>query len=468
MYNAPTAGECADEGKGMGSEKPAAGDPHEPRAAVMSLGEHLDELRVRVIRCLLVVAGAFMLCWFLRDRLRVIVLRPHVRAMQALDLDTVLNFSSHFETLVAQIKACGLIAAVLASPVILYQIWAFVAPGLFPHERRRSMRLAVACMVCLAAGIVFGYFVFVPTALRYLVSLSGGWAKPVLMISSYLSLLFLLTLALAVAFQTPVIIYYLVRWGVVTPAALRRHRKGVILGAFVVGAFFTPPDPVTQIMMALTLIILYDLGGLVAAPTWSSFRSFFGFTGGILLAGLAFAGWFHFSPVGRVEAVRGAVFVGGRSVAGPGDVGVRRGEVCRTGADGLARVRLGGADGPVIYLTAQGRLQVHGPADLSLYAGRCLLDCKGEEREVSVRSAPGTALAVGARAEFLVPDSDTVTVTVFSGVVRVSAGGQDRRIAAGQSATFRRGGEPADLTAAEQRWQALIEGRKEGGEPAAK
>jgi len=441
----------------MAKDERSAQDSAEPRMAVMSLGDHLEELRARVIIGLLAVAAAFVLCWVFRDRLRLIVQRPHVTAMQALELDTALKFSSYFESLVAQIKTCAVFALALVSPVILYQLWAFVAPGLFPHERRRGLRLAAACTVCLAAGVCFGYFVFLPVALRYLISLSGGWAEPVLMIGSYLSLVFLLTAALAVAFQTPVVVFYLIRWGVMDAASLRRRRKGVILGAFIVGALLTPPDPVTQMMMALTLIVLYDLGGLLAAPSWPAFRSFFGFTGAILLAGGLALGWFHLWPVGRLTALRGEVRVGESAVAVGDVVGVKRGAVCRTGADGTARIDLGGGGGAVVHLAPEGRLQLHGPADLSLYAGRCLADCTAGAAELTVRAAPGKALLAGGRAEFATPEPDALTVTTFAGTVQVSAGGQDRRVAAGQTATFRRGGEPADLSDAETRWRALID-----------
>ena len=441
----------------MAKGKPSSHERDESQIAVMSLGEHLEELRRRVIICLLAVGAAFIVCWlFLRDGIRMIVQRPHVRAMEALELDTALKFSTYFESLVAQLKTCLAFGLVLVSPVVVYQLWAFVAPGLFPHERRRGIKLAGACMVCLAAGVLFGYFVFLPVALRYLISLSGGWAEPVLMIGSYLSLVFLLTVALAVAFQTPVVVFYLIRWGVVDAAAMRRHRRGVILGAFIVGAFLTPPDPLTQMMMALTLIVLYDLGGLLAAPSWPAFRNFFGLAGAIFLAcGVALA-WFHLKPVGELTALRGEVRVGEAVVSVGEAVGVKRGVVCRTGPDGVAEVELGGKGR--LHLAPDGRLQLHGPADLSLYAGRCLAEGPEGGPELAVRSKPAKAMLTGGRAEFAAPEPDALTVTAFAGTVQVSSGGLERHVTAGQTATFRTGGEPADLTGAESEWRVLIEG----------
>jgi sec-independent protein translocase protein TatC len=440
----------------MANNKPSSRASAEPEMAVMSLGQHLEELRARVIICLLAIGGAFVVCWVFREELRVVVLRPHVLAMRALELDTALKFSSYLESFVAQLKTCTVFALVLVSPVIIYQLWAFIAPGLFPHERRRSLKLAAACIVCVVAGVCFGYFVFLPVALRYLISLSGGWAEPVLMISSYLALVFMLTVALAAAFQTPVIIFYLIRWGVITPESLRRHRKAVILAAFIIGAVLTPPDPMTQMMMASTLIVLYDLGGLVAAPSRPAFRNFFGFTGAIVVAGGVALAWFHLWPVGRLTALKGDVRIGQAVVAAGQTVGVKRGRVCRTGSDGVAEIKLSGGDGAVVDLAPDGRLQVHSRTGMSLYAGRCLAESREDASELTVRAAPGKALLAGGRAEFDVPDPDALTVTTFAGTVQVTAGGQDRHVAAGQTATFRTGGEPADVSDAESRWRRLI------------
>lgn len=444
----------------MGEEHLPAEKGTERELPAMSLGQHLDELRWRLIKCLVSVAAAFVLCWVVRGRLWAIVQRPHVHAMMAFELETSLNFSGYFEPFVAQLKVCAVFALILASPILIYQIWAFVAPGLFPHERYRSLKLGLACTVCFAAGICFGYFLFVPVALTYLLRLAGGWAEPVLMISRYLSLVFLLTFALAVAFQTPVVVYYLVRWGVLPVESLQRRRKGVILGAFIFAAVITPPDPVTQMMMALTLIVLYDLGGLVAAPSRATFKSFFKFTGAILLVGAVFVAWFRLWPVADVAALSGTVTVGRREVAPGQEARVTRGAVLRTGEDGAARISFGGEGGPVVHLAAEGRLQVHGPRSLSLYAGDCLAANPDPDVELAVSTAPASVVLAGARAELSVPDDDTLTVAVFAGSIQVKAGGQTKRIAAGQSATFRRGGEPADLSDAEKRWQDLMEGEE--------
>jgi sec-independent protein translocase protein TatC len=447
-----------------GPRAPVRTQPAE-KLAVMSLGEHLEELRSRIIKCLAAVAVAFAVCWLFRDYLRVVVLRPHEVAMRAFELPPALKFSGYFETIVVQIKVCAIFGLLIVSPYVLYHIWAFIAPGLFVHERRRGLKLGLACVACLLAGVCFGYFLFIPTALRYLIMLAGGWAEPMLMIGSYLSLFFFMTFALAIAFQTPIIVFFLIRWGVLDAKAMGRYRKPVILGAFVVGAVLTPPDPVTQIMMATTLIMLYDLGGLVAAPSRSTLMSFLKFTGTVVLIGGAVWAWFRFWPIGHVEALSGRVDLGGVQLLAQEPVGLRRGTVCETGLQGVARLELGGDDAARLFAAPGTHLQVHNRGSVSLYGGRLLADSSGPALELGVRTGAATATLKDARADFTVPNEDAVTVRVFRGEVRVKAGEEIRRVKAGQEVTFRRGGSPVELSDAEKEWQHLIEGG--GAEPGA-
>ncbi len=426
----------------------------------MPLGAHLEELRSRLIKCLLALAGTFILCWVFRERLMAILVGPHVSAMRAFELDTTLKFRSYLEPVVAQLKACVVASLVVTAPVIIYQTWAFIAPGLFPRERYKAVKLGAACMVCFAAGVCFGYFVFVPVALRYLLRLSGAATEPVLMVGAYLSMFFVLTFALGIAFQTPVVVYYLVRWGVVDVQGLQKNRKPVILGAFVIGAFLTPPDPLTQILMAVTLIVLYDLGGLLAAPSRATLVGFFKFTGLVALVGGVFVSWYSFWPVAQFHVLEGAAEVGGRQFSAGQVTGLRRGAMCRTGKDGSARIVLGGRDGPEIYLAGSARMQVNGPANVRLFVGQSLVVSRNPGSEFSLHAAPARAVLARARAEFTCPDEDTLAVTVFEGEVLAKVGTQTRRIAAGQTVTFRNGGEPTDVSDAERRWRALIDGEE--------
>lgn len=425
--------------------------------AVMSLGAHLEELRARLMKCLVALAGAFILCWVFRVQLMVILMRPHVSAMRVFELDATLKFRSYLEPIMAQLKACIVVALVITAPIIIYQTWAFVAPGLFPHERHKTVKLGAACVACFAGGVLFGYFLFVPLALRYLLSLSGPAMEPVLMIDSYLSLFFLLTFGLGVAFQTPVVVFCLIRWGVLDVQSLQKNRKAVILAAFVLGAILTPgPDPVTQIMMAVTLMVLYDLGGLFAAPSAGTVKGFLKFTGTVAVLGAGLVSWRAFWPVAEASVLKGAVTVGDSPVEAGRPAKVRRGAVCRTGKNSAARIAFGRKRVREVFLAEDGRLQVNGPQSVLLLGGESLVVIPLGSAEITVHSAPATVIVAGARAQLSSPRPSTLTVTVFDGEVDVKSGGQSRRIAAGETATFQTGGEPVDASEAERRWHDLI------------
>jgi len=423
----------------------------------MSLGGHLEELRSRVIRSVFVLAAAFILCLFFRNWLWAVLSRPHVMTMRALGLSTQLKYSGYFEVAFVQLKACAVAGAVLASPYLIYQIWAFIAPGLYIHERRKVIKIGAACLFCLLAGVALGYFFFVPLVLRGLVALSGPWAEPVLMIGNYFSALVLLTFVLGVSFQTPVVVYFLVRWGILDPRTMQKHRRLVVLCAFIVAAVITPTvDPITQTLVAVTLIVLYDVGGLLAAPSVATAKGFFTFTGLIVLAGGAMFGWYRYWPIGEATALKGGVVVGKAQLADGATQRLTRGSVCRTDAGGEARLALGRAGRQVVYMAPGSRLQVNDPDALSLYAGDVLVsDAAGSG--LTVRSGVATVAVAGGRTELNAPDEDTLTATVFEGEARVTADGRTTRLAAGRTATFRAGGEPTDLSAAEARWRQLTE-----------
>jgi len=426
-------------------------------SVVMSLGAHLDELRKRVMWCVLAFAAAFLLCWVFRQALWDILIRPHVHAMRAYDLDPSLHIRTYFEVVVPQLKAFAICAVLLTAPIIIYHVWAFVAPGLFFHERHRVLKIGAACIACFIVGVLFAYFVLVPIALECLIGVSTGWAKPVMMVDDYLSTFFMLTFITGLAFQTPVIVYFLIRWGIISVESMARYRKPMILGAFIVSAIITPTvDPITQTLVAGTLILLYDVGSVVAAPTRTTLLSFAKFTGGILILGLAFGGWYWWWPVGEASAVKGTLTVGGREVSEGAPAKLTRGALCWTDEGGAARIAFRGKGAPVVYLAGNARVQARDSGDLSLFRGDTLVTGANQKTDMVVHTGPATVLLTGTRAQLSAPDEDTLTVSVFEGQALVTVAGETRRIAAGQTATFRRGGEPADLSGAEQRWRDII------------
>ncbi len=432
----------------------------------MSLGDHIEELRRRVLRCILVVGAVFIAAWFLRGPMMRVLIRPHALAMKAFQLEPTLKFRTYLEPVTAQLKACLVLSLVLAAPVLLYQMWAFIAPGLYKRERRLMVRLGLVSALCFAAGVAFGYFLFIPLALRFLLALSGAQTEPVLMIGSYLSLLFVMTLALGVVFQTPLVMFHLVRWGIVSVEAIQEHRKMAILAGFVLAAFFTPPDPFTQIMMAVPLIMLYDLGALAAAPSRRAFANFGRFAGLVTLVLGAAAAFFFLWPVGRISAVRGTAQSGSRLLQADEGASLRRGRTWHLGDGGLVRIDFRpDAPEPHLLISGKARFQVHGCWKLSLYDGRALANNTAPASPMEVRTPVATVILRGSRTELIVRDPNTLTVNVLAGEVVVKAEGRTARLPGGHSRTFRRGGEAFDTREVDEKWRRLLSDENDNPPP---
>jgi len=422
----------------------------------MPLGDHIEELRARVARSLLVVLTAFIAAWVVREPVLAVLVRPHVQATEAFQLESTLKFRTYLEPITAQLKACLIVSLIVTAPFLLYQMWAFVAPGLYRRERHFLLRVGGVSVLCFAAGVTFGYFLFIPIALRFLLAMSGAQTEPVLMIGSYLSLLFVMTFALGVVFQTPLVVYHLVRWGIVEAETIQKHRKAAILTAFVLAAFFTPPDPFTQIMMAVPLIMLYDLGALAASPGRGTFGNFARFAGTIALVVAVIAALFFLWPVGHVQALKGTVQSGQEPLPIGQATWVRRGRVYRAEDAALVRVDFAkGAPQASVLIAGPARFQVHGAWKMSLYAGRALAD-NTRHAPLEVRTRPARVTLQSGRAEFICSDPQTLIVNVISGQAEARAEGRITRILAGRSASFHFGGVPREDTQVEQRWQELL------------
>ena len=448
------------------TEADAEGVQETVKEAVMPLGEHLEELRSRIIKAVVAMAVAFIGCWFFRQTILDIITRPHELATAAANVNSTLKFQSYVEPIIAQLKACLIAAAVISAPWLIYQAWAFVAPGLYPKERRKAIKMVLPSVICLLAGVGFGYFFAIPMALRFLLRMSGPSTEPVLMIGRYLSLFFLLTLALGVAFQTPVIIFYLVRWNIVQPSTLQENRKIAILVAFVLSAFFTPPDFITQSMMAIPLVLLYDLGVVAGHPSKETALNFSKFFGLLLLVGVALGGYFYYWPVAQLQAVKGKVSVTGSRVEPDATHRVRRGQFCEVGEDGAARLLLGsGRKGPRVLLSGKNRVQVHSSSSISLVAGKILALYPTEGGKLRIGNPIADCVLSTGRAEFEAAQDEYLKVTVIKGSVKATRGKQEPvTIKAGHTKTFRKGGrrrEPGNL---QEEWRKLMGGEDESKE----
>ncbi len=222
---------------------------------------HLVELRDRLLRAILAVIIVF-LCLFpwARD-LYAILAKPLIAALpaggQMIATDVVGVF-------LVPVKVAFLVAFVVALPYVLYQVWAFVAPGLYLHEKRLVAPLVVASTALFVIGMSFAYFLVFPVVFKFMASIAPEGVAWMTDIDKYLSFALTTFVAFGVTFEVPVAVIVLVRVGVVSIEKLKEIRPYVIVGAFVVGAIFTPPDVISQVMLAVPLWFLYELGIVVA------------------------------------------------------------------------------------------------------------------------------------------------------------------------------------------------------------
>ncbi|MEW5734693.1 MAG: twin-arginine translocase subunit TatC [Thermodesulfobacteriota bacterium] len=238
-------------------EKPGGGVEDDAR---MTLIEHLEELRLRLMYSLIAVAVGFVICYAFRERIFVLLARPLFSAMK----NDKLIFTSLTEPFFVYLKAAGVGGVMLALPVILYQVWRFVAPGLYAKERRLVLPLVFLSTLFFLGGASFGYFVVFPMGFSVLLNFAGSHMEALPSVKEYFSLAVLMLFAFGLIFELPLVIVAFVRFGLVSVTSLRKNRKYAILAFFIVGAILTPPDPLSQVAMAVPLCVLYELSILFA------------------------------------------------------------------------------------------------------------------------------------------------------------------------------------------------------------
>ncbi len=226
----------------------------------MGFLEHLEELRKRLLFALLSVAVAFLLALTNARRILDFFLEP-LRPFLGENRPVFIDLTEPF---LLYMKVAFLVSLFVASPFILYQAWAFIAPGLYPRERRYALPFIFFASFFFVAGGAFGYYVGFPLAARFLLQV-GEEFEPALRIGSLFSFESKIILGLALVFEMPTVIYFLARLGIVTPGFLWRKFKYAVLVIFIIAAIITPtPDIVTQCVFAAPMILLYLAGILVA------------------------------------------------------------------------------------------------------------------------------------------------------------------------------------------------------------
>jgi len=218
--------------------------------------EHLEELRKRLIVCFIAVGIGFVLSYGFKEKLFQILTRPLISVMQTGDK---LIFTGLPEAFFTYLKVAFLSGIILATPVIFYQFWMFVAPGLYDKEKRLMAPIVLLSTFFFIGGAFFGYFIVFPYGFKFFLGFASEIIRPLPSMREYLGFASKLLLAFGLVFELPLIITFLARLGMVSVSFLKKNRKYALLLFFIGAAILTPPDVVTQIMMALPLILLYEI-----------------------------------------------------------------------------------------------------------------------------------------------------------------------------------------------------------------
>ncbi len=217
---------------------------------------HLEELRKRLITGFIAIGVGAVISFAFKERLFNILVQPLIKVMEEGD---TLIFTGLPEAFFTYLKVALLAGIILASPVILYEFWMFVAPGLYKKERRLLGPIVVLSSFFFIGGALFGYFIVFPWGFKFFLGFATETIRPLPSMKEYFAFSAKLLLAFGLVFELPLVLTFLARLGIVSVDFLRRNRKYALLLFFIGAAILTPPDVITQIMMALPLMALYEI-----------------------------------------------------------------------------------------------------------------------------------------------------------------------------------------------------------------
>ncbi|UCH22131.1 MAG: twin-arginine translocase subunit TatC [Deltaproteobacteria bacterium] len=222
---------------------------------------HLEELRKRLITCFIAVGIGFVASYGFKEKLFQILVQPLLKVMETGD---TLIFTGLPEAFFTYLKVAFLAGIMLAAPVIIYEFWMFVAPGLYDREKRLLLPIIFLSTIFFVGGSLFGYFIVFPWGFKFFLGFATEHIRPLPAMKEYLGFSAKLLLAFGLVFELPLVITFLAKLGVVSVEFLKKNRKYALLLFFAGAAILTPPDVVTQIMMALPLMLLYEISILGA------------------------------------------------------------------------------------------------------------------------------------------------------------------------------------------------------------
>ena len=226
---------------------------------------HLTELRSRLIKSFIFLILVFLACYFFSEDIYRFLVQPYSDVVISSELDRRLIFTALHEAFLTYLKVAFFAALFISSPIFLTQIWKFIAPGLYRNEKRALLPYLIATPILFILGGCLVYYLIMPLAIKFFLSfetIAEPGSIPIQLeakVNEYLSLVMRLIFAFGISFQLPIILSLLARIGVVDSVYLRLRRKYVVVIIFAIAAILTPPDPITQIGLALPLLLLYEL-----------------------------------------------------------------------------------------------------------------------------------------------------------------------------------------------------------------
>ena len=230
-----------------------------------SFVEHLTELRSRLVKSIIYLFIFFVICYFFAENIYSFLLAPYAEAVKDDEINRRMIFTALHETFITYLKVAFFAAMFITSPIILTQIWKFVAPGLYKNEKRALLPYLVATPALFLLGGMLVYYLIMPLAIKFFLSFEAPahiGSLPIQLeakVNEYLSLIMRLIFAFGISFQLPVLLSLLARVGFIDSQYLKKRRKYVIVIIFAIAALLTPPDPITQIGLGIPLLILYEL-----------------------------------------------------------------------------------------------------------------------------------------------------------------------------------------------------------------
>lgn len=228
---------------------------------VMSLFDHLSELRSRIGKSLLAVIALFVGFFTFAERIIEFLKGPLISSLP--DKANALHFTGPLDVFIANIKVSFLAAFVAAAPVWIYQFWKFFEPALYPRERKYILPFVFGSSLLFLLGVSFAFFVILPLALDFLINMGLEVGTAIITIKDYISLVMILIFGFGLIFETPIVLILLALLDLISADDLREYRTLVMVGILVLGALLTPPDPISQVAMAVPVYLMYELSIII-------------------------------------------------------------------------------------------------------------------------------------------------------------------------------------------------------------